>query len=364
MTSGAASEGRLRPFEEGDLPAVAALHRRVFERRPQVSEADLDGLLAELFCRNPWRREGLSSLVWEEGVEITGCLGVMPRPMSIDGEPILAAVSHNFMVAPERRSTMAGVQLLRAFLAGPQALSLAEGNEPSRRLWTAMGGTASIPHSLRWTRPLRPARYALSVLARRRPGALLAAGLKPLSGLADRAAARLAGSPLRRRQPRAEAEELDAASLAEWIGRFSRRAALRPRYDVESLDWLLRVLSHFPGRGALRKALLRRDGAVAGWYVYSLAPGGVGEVVQVGATERTAPDVLDHLFEDAWRSGAVALSGQLEPSLLPALSERLCLLHRGPSTSWLLAHSRNERILRALHFGEAFFTHLEGEWWL
>jgi hypothetical protein len=113
--------------------------------------------------------------------------------------------------------------------------------------------------------------------------------------------------------------------------------------------------------------VLRAGGALAGWHLWFLRPGGPGgrvaEAVQVGATEEAALDVVDHLLADARRRGAVAVAGRLEPALMPALSERLSLFHRGRGPSWLLAHSRDERILRAVHVGDAFLTRLEGEWW-
>ena len=87
-------------------------------------------------------------------------------------------------------------------------------------------------------------------------------------------------------------------------------------------------------------------------------------MVQLGASEETAGAVLDHLARDARRRGVLAVTGLLDPTLLPAFSERLSLLHRGRSATWLLVHGRSERAVRALRTGDAFFTHLEGEWWL
>jgi hypothetical protein len=329
----------------------------------------LRGYLLELFCRHPWQDERVTSLVYEEGPgELVGCLGVMPRPMAVDGEPILAAVSHNFMVDPGRRSSMAGIELMKALFAGPQDLSLAEGNDASRRLWTALGGATSLLYSIRWTQPLRPARHALSVLARRgHLGRAAAAGLLPFCALADAVAARLPGSPLRPPAPDRPVTEVDAEGLAAGIERLSRGRALRPRYEVGTLEWLLGALALRTDRGPLRTGMVGpagEGGAPAGWYLYYARPGGIGEVVQLGATEETAGTVLDHLARDARRHGVLALTGLLDPTLLPAFSERLALLHRGRSATWLLVQGRSERAVRALRTGDAFFTHLEGEWWL
>ncbi|HUP43798.1 MAG TPA: GNAT family N-acetyltransferase [Thermoanaerobaculia bacterium] len=360
-----AASGRVRPAAEADLGPIVELHRRTFGAG-EIPAAELPGYLTELFFRHPWRDERVPSLVYEEGPgELVGCLGVMPRPMTLDGEPVLAAVSHNFMVAPERRSTMAAVALMRALFAGPQDLSLAEGNDASRRVWTATGGGTSLLYSFRWTCPLRPARHAVGLLGRRGHLGPFAAALRPLAGLADLVAGRLPGSPLRLRPPALTAEELDAATLASCVERFSGRRALRPAYDAASVQWLFAALALRRDRGTLRKRLLKKAGGeVAGWYLYYARQGGAADVVQVGATGDTAGQVLDHLLDDARAHGATAVSGLMDPTLLPALSDRLCAFHRGRSATWLLTHSRNDRILRALDAGDAFFTHLEGEWWL
>jgi len=353
---------------EADLDAVTALHRRSFGPSPMPQES-LRPYLRELFFRHPWQDERVPSLVYEEGSgELVGCLGVMPRPMTVDGRPILAAVSHNFMVDPERRSSMAGIELMKALFAGPQDLSLAEGNDASRRLWTALGGTTSLLYSIRWTQPLRPARHALSVLARRgHLGRAAAAVSRPFCAVADAVAARLPGSPLRPPAPAAPAGALDAHALLLGIDRLSRGRTLRPRYEPETLGWLLRALALRSDRGPLRTGVLERagdGGAPAGWYLYYARRGGLGEVVQLGASEETAGAVLDHLVRDARRRGVLAVTGLLDPSLLPAFSDRLSLLHRGRSATWLLVQGRSEAAVRALRTGDAFFTHLEGEWWL
>lgn len=358
------AKGHVRPIVEDDLGSIAALHREVFGPGTS-SQAELRSFLLDLFFGHPWPDERLPSLLYEEAGDIVGCLGVMPRPMSIDGRPVLAALSHNFMVAPQRRSTMAALEMLRAFFAGPQTLSFAEGNEASRRLWSAMGGTTSIAYSFRFTLPLRPARFAISRLAGRGLPAPLASALRPPAAAIDQAAARLVRSPFRRPKPdpRIAAEPLDAATLAECIDRASRRRSLRPRYDVASLERMLDITDRRPDQGPLRRVLLRKDERIVGWYLFFPERPTCAAVLQVGFAEDAAPEVLDHLFHDAWAHGACAITGLLEPGLLPALSERPCLFHRGAGDRWLLVHSRDERVQRALHTGDAFYTHLEGEWW-
>jgi hypothetical protein len=353
----------VRPLVEADVPQVAALHRRLLGSSEE--SGPVERYLLEILCRHPWRDPRLPSLVYEDPTgRIAGCLGVMPRPMRMEGRSIVAAVTHSFMVEPDHRSNLAAMQLLKSFLAGPQDLSLAEGNAISRRLWEAIGGATGTLYSLRWTRPLRPARYALDLCRRRGLRRWPVALLRPVCAAADFAASRLPQSPLRLETPKLSAQETDAAELCSAIGRLSAPRVLRPCYERESLEWLLGMLGAVPTRGTPRAVLLERAGTLVGSYVYYVKPGGVSEVVQIAAAPGEGAEVLDHLFDDARSRGAIAVSGQLEPSLLPAFSERFCSFHRGRDGSWVLLHSRSDRILRALQLGDAYFTRLEGEWWI
>src|SRR5206468_12935959 len=75
---------------------------------------------------------------------------------------------------PTRRSSdldwrqgLTMLQLVKAALSGPQDLFLADGaNDQARRVWQTIGGTVPLLYNLHWTRPLRPARYLLSLLER------------------------------------------------------------------------------------------------------------------------------------------------------------------------------------------------------
>ena len=366
-TPHAEARGRgLRALVETDLPAVAALHRRVFGASPRLAEGERERRLHDVFWGHPWHDPRLPSLVYEEAGEIVGCLGVMPRPMLFDGKPIVAAVGHNFMVAPERRGTLAALEILRAFFAGPQDLSLADGNEASRRLWMAAGGAIAALASLRWTRALRPTSYAVSLLRKQGLTKLLAVLGSALSRVPDGVATRAGSSPWRLKPSGLEPTPLDAATLAECVERFSRRYPLRPHHTAPELDWLLGRLGESPDGSRLDAVALRKSGGqeIVGWYVVQSRVGAVAEVAQLVSTERAAEAVLEHLFRFAWQRGAIAVSGQLDAALLPAFSERLCFFHRARGGSWILLHSRDEKILLEAHRCNAFFTRLEGEWWI
>ena len=102
---------------------------------------------------------------------------------------------------------------------------------------------------------------------------------------------------------------------------------------------------------------------IVGWYLYYLNPGGISEVVQIAARDGCFGATLDHLLYHAWQRGAVAVSGQLDPSEIQAFWGRSCVFHHD-GASWVLVHARRPDVLEAIHRGDAFMTRLEGEWWI
>jgi hypothetical protein len=93
--------GRVRPFTAGDIGPVADLHRRVFATGPAGPdlEAAYRAYFNATFLEHPWRDEGMSSLVYEDdGGRLAGFLGVTPRRMLLDGQPLRTAVSSLLLV--------------------------------------------------------------------------------------------------------------------------------------------------------------------------------------------------------------------------------------------------------------------------
>lgn len=354
----------IRHFGVEDIPQVVALSERVFGASNQTSRAALAAYFEEVFFRNPWSDPAFPSLVYEESSgRISGFIGVMPRRLLFCGQPVQLAVGNYFMVEPDRRFTLAGVELAKAFLAGPQDLSLAEGNDFSRRVWEGLGGATEALYSLYWLRPLRPGRYLVSLLSRHGLWTPLALASKPLGWLLDAVGPRLSANLFRQDVPTGSREELNEVAFLECLANFSSHWRLRPHYDSRALQWLLALLAQKRRYGTLRKVLVRSaDQQILGWYLYYVNPGGVGEVLQVGAKKNSVLQVLDHLFYEAERQGVVALSGRVDPLFMPEFCVKQCVLRCGPP--WMLLHSRRPEILDVIHRGSAFLTRLEGEWWI
>jgi hypothetical protein len=283
--------------------------------------------------------------------------------MLLHGRPIRVAVSMHFMVEPDSRSTLAGVQLLKVFFSGPQDLSVTDSaGAVGRKIWEGLGGATALGYSINWMRLLRPSRYVLRHLAQRNwPLRFLAAALRPLCPILDAMAGR--ALPRRFGKPEASLQEvdLDKETLLAGIAQFTPGYALRPDYDPESLFWLLAKADQLAYPGALRKLALRNaDGELVGWFLYELRADGLGEVLQVVGHKKSFGKVLDHLFRHGRRNGAIALSGRLAPQFAQEFSDRYCFFDcSGP---WTLMHSKNQEVLQTIYQGDLFLTRLEGEW--
>jgi hypothetical protein len=356
--------GDVRPFTERDIPAVARLHREAFTPSSPADASSLERYhvyFTRVFLHNPSRTSALPSLVFEEpDGRVSGFLGVAPRRMLLDGQPVQAAISSQFVVEPSAHAGFTAVRLAKTFLDGPQDLSISdEANDTTRRLWEALGGCTSLPHSLHWTRPLRPAAFALGLLRNRGALAPLAAAARPAAAAADCLALRLRASHFYAAPVNCAIDELGEEQMLAQLPAMAGRGSLRVDYDARTLHWLMeRARQRFPS-GRLHACALRDGDRAAGWFVYHLA-NRTADVLQVAATAGTIETVLGALFGHARAHGAVAASGRLEPRFLQAFSDHHCLLHRrGP---WVLVHARRADLVRRFDGEPTFFTRLDGEW--
>jgi len=358
--------GYVRALEPRDIPSIVHLHSRVYGEKYRGREEALRADLERIFFDNPWYRDDLPSLVYEANTgEVVGCVGVLPRPMRFKGRPVMAAVTHSFMVEPGSRATLAAVHLVSSFFSGKQDLALAEVNNLSRRIWEGAGGISSILYGLRWTRLLSPSRHVLSLLKNRGLPPIPAALLDPLCRLMDMLAPSISGKALRFPAPDgAVCADLDVRVLGESFHAFTEGRLLKPIYDSRSFEWLVRALDANMSYGDLQKAVVRDPaGHVQGWYLYYMKPSGLAEVVQLVATAESMAMVLDSLFSQAKQRGAVAVTGQVDPTFFRDLSDNHCIFHQA-ADSWLMLHSRDPEILHSVESGRAFLSRLEGEWWI
>lgn len=369
--------GRVRSFVQNDIPQVADLYQKVFgpiyqkngrkasDATVRPSSPSLKAYFNEVFFQNPGYDPELPSLVYEkDDGRVVGFAGVIPRRMSMKGKPIRAAVCTQLMVEPGSRTMLAGLELLKALFSGPQDLSLTDGaNASARQIWERCGGVTIPIYSIVWTRILRPSRYALDSLGEKhrflRPFVF---GSRIFCWTADSITAQIRPNRFRRGRLSFSQEDLDTKTLFENLPKFSSAVSLRPDYDLASLQWLLEMAEQKKQWGALRKEALRNAAReIVGWYLYYLKSGGMSRVIQIAASPKSVSHVLDHLFYSAWRQGATAISGRLEPKYLHELSHQYCRFTE--TCSAFLVQSHSQDILQAVYTGDAFLSRLEGEWW-
>ena len=360
--------GRVRPFVPSDIAQVAALHWGVLQGRNGPPPLVVETYLEQLFFRSPWYDSAFPSLVYEDRRGgVVGFQGVVPRRMLLCGISVQAAYGTSLVVHPQSRSTLAAFHLLKTFFARKQELSLTDtANYGSQQVWTSLGGTTAMSHGLHWSRPLRPVRYGLCALSRFAKGTLsaaLTAAFVPLSRAVDAFVTRVPPCAFCPRPPLLAAKVPDIDTLLGCLSCSSGLYSLYPEYERDSLRWLLDFMGRMKAYGNLRQVALRNDaGLLVGWYIYYVRPGGIGEVVRIGAHHSAIGPVLDHLFHDASTHGAIALHGRLETQLAQPLSEKYCFFYQ--ASSRILVHSRRADLLRLIQSNDSLLTRLDGEWCL
>lgn len=350
---------RLRPLVPQDLPAIGALYDRVHPGDDDAKRRARRAYFARIFFENPWRDDELPSWVAEDDAGIHGMIGVMPRRMVFRGRPIRVVTGNHLLVDEAKRGSLAGVQLLKALLNGPQDLALADGNDTTKRLWEGIGGTYCPAWSLSFRWPLAPIGYLTHLLPWVRRSRLVGAAVRA----ADDLLTRIPRGPFARKTLTTRVEPLDVEGLAACLAEDAAHFALHPGDDPAALAWLLEIVRGKTVSGELRlRKVFTQDGAPAGWYVYMAKPGGTARLLQIGAKRGRCNDVLTHVGHEAASDGSIALAGRLVPDWMPEMLSRPVRI--AADGGWSLAHARDLEIVAAIQKGDAFLSRLESEWWI
>jgi hypothetical protein len=353
----------VRPLVRDDLDGLVALHRAAFGTGAHPEPA-VRRLLGEIFFNHPWPDPTLRCLghFLSDGT-LVGAIGVMPRPMTFEGQPIRAMVSHNFMVHPEHRRGLTAINLMRKVFEFEPDLILSEGTEPARRIWESMGGHVVGSRSTRWLRVLRPAGLlAHSASETKLPPALSSAARK-MAVLPDAIASLVLGS-FRKVPSCCEADNLlvNEGLLVRLIEQDPTDYALRPIYREESLRWIMATLTHSHREQTLRGCTVPGPNGPIGWYLYLSRPGGIARALQLGGDREHREEVLEHMFADAYKAGNVGVIGQGDPVWLDALKASSCFIR--PGATWFMYYTRRPELRKVLDTPRAFVSRLEGEGWI
>jgi hypothetical protein len=352
---------QIRPCTADDIPAVAGLFQRTFRDSRIAAPASLQSYLRELYFEHPWRDPDLASKVFVADGTVGGFIGILPLRLAFRGATIRAAVAGSLMVDKPQENPLAGARLLRAYLGGPQELSLSDSaNAVSRGMWERLGGKTMPAESMEWVRAFRPATTALALAADGSPLLRLA---RPVAFAADRIA-RLVKHDLLRFQPAAaDARDTEASDeeLIRLIPELTQAYDVRPAWEPATMRWILAHAARKERHGPVVRRIVRdRNGGLLGCYVYYGRRGGVAWALQVLTRPDGIEPVLDNLFANAFRLGCVGIRGRTQARLLEGLQRRHCLFFTHTST---MVHCANAELVAAIRAGDGLVTGLSGDGW-
>ena len=359
----AGNRAGVRDLEREDLPSVGRLFQRTF-RKGGNPPASLIDYLREVFFEHPWQDDELASKVFvDDNGEVRGFIGVFPSRMELDGRPVRAAFAGTMMVDRPEQNPLAGARLLRAFLAGPQDISLTEtANALALGMWQKLALPLDTAYSLNWLRIFRPTTAAVGVMERAFAGARL---LRPVAAAADALSERAGVSTLR--MPAAAAgrqaafRDATQAEFAEAVLSLKKSFSLRPLWDRDVLDWFMQHARQKRAMGTpVWRLALSPKGEVVGCYVYFASRGGIGWLLQALCTPPIAGGLVDDLFAHADGQGCAGLRGGGHPWLTPELISRKAIFY---GRAFFVAHAKDASLLQPIRSGTALISGLAGENW-
>jgi len=357
----ATDTAQVRACTPDDMPAVAGLFQSKFRHARRAATASLASYLRELYFEHPWRDPALSAKVFVADGAVRGFIGILPMRLAFRGRTLRAAVAGSLMVENPQENPLAGARLFRAYLSGPQDVSLSDSaNVVSRGMWERLGGKTAPSESMEWVRAFRPFATAVALAAELAPPARF---VRPIASVADGIAG-LFSRDLFGLQPAGAAAQDDEASddeLIRLIPELANAYEARPAWDPATLRWMLAHAADKNRHGPMVRRIVRgKDGRALGCYVYYGRRGGVAWVLQLLARPDAIAPVLDHLFASAFARGCVAVRVRTQARLLDPLQRRHCLFFQRSAT---VVHSHDAELVAAIRGGEALVTGLSGDAW-
>jgi hypothetical protein len=263
---------RVRALAEADVPAVARLFQHMLRKSRGPATPALAAYMTELFLNGPDRDPEINSHVHLDGDgTVNGFVGVLPMPMMVHGRPVSGALCGTLMVENHADDPFAGARLMRAFLAGPQDISLTEtANDISTTMWRKLRGTVLPDHSLEWLRVIRPAGFVAAAAASAiRPMRAFAPLARPFDALIRRRPsswAHVAAEIPEGTQTSAETDDEEAVDL---FMQLTEPFAARPNWRRESLARMVAESRNKANYGEMvRRKVTARDGRTLGLFLY------------------------------------------------------------------------------------------------
>ncbi len=134
----------VRPLAADDIAAVTALYYRILRKGKTTPPAALAAYFRAFYLDGPYRDPEIPALVHvNDDGRVNGFVGVHSVPYLLGERRLRAAFCGALMSEDHESDPLAGARLLKAFISGPQDVSLSEtANVISETMWTKLRGKA------------------------------------------------------------------------------------------------------------------------------------------------------------------------------------------------------------------------------
>ncbi|MCD2172510.1 hypothetical protein [Rhizobium sp. C4] len=353
----------VRPLSADDVGAVTALYYRILRHSKAPPPAALSAYFRAFYLDGPYRDPDIPALVHvADNGHVNGFVGIHSVPYLLGERRLRAAFCGALMSEDHESDPLAGARLLKAFVSGPQDISLSEtANVISETMWTKLRGRTIPGYSFEWFRVFRPAGFAAALAGEK---AALARHLAPITRFID---GKLSGRPSLGRFSPATApaaltvDDADFASFADAVRKLSADKQARPDWENGYLDHVLANAVIKPAYGQAHMGLVKtKSGEPIGAFLYHLKWDGIGRVLQVMAIPGRLGPVLDLMFAHALEHGAAGLRGRSSPDLIEAATGRYMIMATISST---VIHAKDPALTEPFLSGNCMLTGLAGERW-
>lgn len=326
----------IRRITPDDLEPVAQLHNKAFVGVDDPPSKRLIEYFRALFIDRPRADEpDFKSMLYEDGGKVVGFLGMLPSTWIWNGQEITAVTSTQYMVDPAHRTPLPSIELIREMFSGPQEFTIADGaNRTSQRLWEGLGGNISHLYNFYWIKQFT--------------------ANKPES--TDITETGLVARPV------------TVGDLAANSQKVLSHLEPRPAHQKDEIEWTMEQAAEKKRYGQFRIIGLsdKNDDRIVGWFAYYDNPGDLSRVMQIAASKGSEDRLIRSMLDYIQASGATAVSGRLEPTLIDSMSKAGITFNRGfdGGAKHTLIHSKSQSIVDSILRGDGYLSRLEGEGWL
>ncbi len=357
--------GDVRGLRIDDLPRLADLHCQSYvlgDQRPEeIQRAYVE--YAPKVAPGVGDEDLSPSLVFEDSGVVLGFVLVAQRSALFRGQPIRVVSTSHLTVAPDARSTLAAVHLLRAVADAPHDLVYVDSsNTVGRGALKAAGFTQVPEYSLRWEFTFRRGADLGKRLGRRvglRSDKVLSALDRAVAATPEKARLRVSSNvidPPKGLSTTPLTPELVVSASPGLVQDLELHPDFSDAVAIEN-DWR-RLEALRPKSTIVAEAVTHKD-RVIGWYLVDIADSGTATVVALVTNGRYQRNVLACLISSMSHRGVISVEGRATIDMVFDLDDLKCRLRTlNASTS---VHASNDDLVDCFRRRDAYLTMLEGE---